>query len=210
LQELWRSFAAAQSTFSGGRVGVPLACRAHSRRAGVARWRRYGGGHRARRQAEAPAVPVVVFGDGESHCVGQSSCPKHACGGRRQHEEGCQGLCQALHRDAELHDRDWRYVNSCRTRRWFVQSCSAVIGRVRNVYGAGGSIESRGWVIKSLAVVGQPKRPLVDAGLLLSPQSVTKQRGDRPVRFKGGRLPVTFRLIRIGHGWRVDEWARAA
>jgi len=90
------------------------------------------------------------------------------------------------------------------------RSCSAIIGRVRNVYGAGGSIESRGWVIKSLAVVGQPKRPLVDAGLLLSPQSVTKQRGDRPVRFKGGRLPVTFRLIRVGHGWRVDEWARAA
>jgi hypothetical protein len=90
------------------------------------------------------------------------------------------------------------------------RSCSAVIGRVRNVYEAGGSIESRGWIVKSLAVVGQPKRPLVDAGLLLSPQRVTKKQGDRPVRYKGGRLPVTFHLIRLGHGWRVDEWARAA
>lgn len=90
------------------------------------------------------------------------------------------------------------------------RSCSAVIGRVRKVYKAGGSIDSRGWVVKSLAVVGQPNRPLVDAGLLLSPQLVTKEQGDRPERFKGGRLPVTFHLIRVGHGWRVDEWARAA
>jgi hypothetical protein len=90
-------------------------------------------------------------------------------------------------------------------------SCSSVISRVHTVYDAGGKIVSRGWQITSLSVLpARPKRPIVDAGLRLSPQSVIRQRGGQPEHFRGGRLPVTFRLVLGNQGWRVDEWARAA
>jgi uncharacterized protein DUF6318 len=90
-------------------------------------------------------------------------------------------------------------------------SCAGIAKRIDDVYSAGGRIESTGWTVSSMTVVsGPPKTPLVDVGLSLPPQQVTKRSGTRPVRFKGGRLPVTFRLAATPTGWVVNEWERAA
>jgi len=91
------------------------------------------------------------------------------------------------------------------------RSCAGIEKRIDDVYGPGGRIDSAGWKITSLALVAdQPKAPLVDVGLSLPPQNVTKRAGQKPVKFKGGRLLVTFRLTSTANGWIVNEWARAA
>jgi hypothetical protein len=91
-------------------------------------------------------------------------------------------------------------------------SCNAVADRVRNVYGAGGSIISDGWVIESIQTVpSQPTRaPKFDVGLRLSKQIVRKAADSRPETFEGGKLPATFHLVRRGDAWFILGWQRSA
>lgn len=90
------------------------------------------------------------------------------------------------------------------------ESCAGVEVRIRGVYEAGGSIESNGWQVRSLALVPlQPRnRPMVDAGIEMSPQLVRQNAKAEPERFKGGRLPTTFFLAYNEAGWIVIDWER--
>lgn len=92
------------------------------------------------------------------------------------------------------------------------QSCTDVADRIESVYDAGGSIESKGWRISSIAPVpGQPSlRPVIDIGLLLSPQVVVASAVAEPERFDGGRLPATFHMQWSAGEWKVARWDRAA
>lgn len=92
------------------------------------------------------------------------------------------------------------------------KSCSDVVDRINSVYGAGGRIQSDGWRINSIKIVpGQPRsRPVIDVGIILSPQDVVKHNGAKAVHFKGGRLPATFRLRRVQNSWMVSSVGRAA
>lgn len=91
-------------------------------------------------------------------------------------------------------------------------SCQGVIDRIDSVYGAGGSIESGGWELRSVSVVPRtkPSEPQIDVGLFMTPQRVTQKMGNQPSAFPGGRLPATFMLRRDGESWIVTEWERAA
>jgi hypothetical protein len=87
-------------------------------------------------------------------------------------------------------------------------SCDAVVTAIDQVYTAGGHIESRGWQIMGLKWRGAVGKPTVEAKIHLTPQFVTKKRGVDPVRYKGGRLIISFHLFRGPHGWRVAEVER--
>lgn len=91
-------------------------------------------------------------------------------------------------------------------------SCNAVIERVEAVYSAGGSIASDGWEVRSVSFVPlqERDRPVVDLGIVMSPQVVIEERGAESKTFDGGRLPATFTLARSGEGWRVLSWERSA
>lgn len=92
------------------------------------------------------------------------------------------------------------------------QSCRSVLARIGQVYDAGGKIASHGWKVTILTVLpSQPRsRPIIDAGISLSPQTVVKRKGAKPVHFGGGRLPATFHLAQRRGTWLVMEWERAA
>lgn len=91
-------------------------------------------------------------------------------------------------------------------------SCSAVIERIEAVYSAGGSIESDGWRVRSITFVPlqDPKRPVLDLGIEMSPQVVVEKRGAAAKEFDGGRLPATFTLRQSQQGWLVEGWERSA
>ena len=89
------------------------------------------------------------------------------------------------------------------------QSCRSVLARIGQVYDAGGKIASHGWKVTILTVLpSQPRsRPIIDAGISLSPQTVVKRKGAKPVHFGGGRLPATFHLAERRGTWLVMEWS---
>ena len=92
------------------------------------------------------------------------------------------------------------------------ESCVASFARITEVYGAGGTIRSEGWQIRTAQLVpGQPSdQPMVDVGLRLTPQVVVESKGAEPQEFKGGRLPMTFTLEWESGVWRVGRLERSA
>jgi hypothetical protein len=85
------------------------------------------------------------------------------------------------------------------------ESCSAIAGNIESTYAAGGKIESEGWLLKSISPVpGQPaQRPMLDLGVLMTTESVTKRAGEDAREFTGGKQPMTIYLSRSGDRWRV-------
>jgi len=86
-------------------------------------------------------------------------------------------------------------------------SCKAIAGTIRDVYSAGGRIESRGWRLHALSVVPeQPIRhPILELGITQSPERVRRTANGPVKHFKGGRQPMTMYLRRTGGAWLVDR-----
>jgi predicted nucleic acid-binding Zn ribbon protein len=89
------------------------------------------------------------------------------------------------------------------------ESCSALIDAIERVYRAGGQIKGSGWIITDVSITTTRPHASVRAHVTMPPQSVTKRRGVKPIRFKGGRLLVTFRLGHRGDSWQVNELERS-
>jgi hypothetical protein len=87
------------------------------------------------------------------------------------------------------------------------QSCQTIAGSIRDVYSAGGRIESRGWRLHALSVVPeQPiRRPILELGVIESPERVRRTANGPVKHFKGGRQPMTMYLRRAGGAWSVDR-----
>jgi hypothetical protein len=87
------------------------------------------------------------------------------------------------------------------------ESCATIVENIREIYSAGGSIESRGWRLTAVSLVPQQPshQPILDLGVVESPETVT-QSADGPVkRFKGGKQPMTMYLRRTADQWRVER-----
>ncbi len=85
------------------------------------------------------------------------------------------------------------------------QSCQAISRNVAKIYDSGGRIESRGWSLRSVsAVPGQPlRRPILDLGVVQSPEQVQETSDGPRKSFEGGRQPMTMYLERTHEGWMV-------
>lgn len=92
------------------------------------------------------------------------------------------------------------------------ESCSAIARNIDGTYAAGGRIESKGWLVRSVSLVpGQPKAsPIVDLGIFMSEERVTERAGSSPKSFEGGKQPMTMYLIRANDQWRVSRLDRVA
>lgn len=92
------------------------------------------------------------------------------------------------------------------------ESCEAIAGNIEETYGAGGSIQSKGWKLQSVSLVpGQPKAsPILDLGVLMSGERVIEQAGAEPKTFDGGKQPMTMYLVRVAGAWRVSRLDRVA
>lgn len=85
------------------------------------------------------------------------------------------------------------------------QSCANFIATTRQVYEAGGAIESKPWRIDQLAVSRsvQGRQARVALRVEQYPQKVTVP-GERVQRFDGGFATYSL-YLRWDHGWRLDE-----
>jgi hypothetical protein len=86
-------------------------------------------------------------------------------------------------------------------------SCEAIAHNIEKIYGAGGHIESEGWRLTVVSVVpGQAgMKPILDLGVVQSPESVVERAGARPTHFPGGKKPMTMYLVRVGNQWRASR-----
>jgi hypothetical protein len=94
-------------------------------------------------------------------------------------------------------------ANSC-------QSCVAISENIEKTYGAGGSISSKGWLLQSASLTPrQPRdRPILDLGVLMTPERVVERAGADPKTFGGGKQPMTMYLVRKSGEWRVTRLDR--
>ena len=90
-------------------------------------------------------------------------------------------------------------------------SCRAVVENIRGVYAAGGRLEGNGWRVTALQPVsGQPSsRPIVQAGVFVSPQQKFSTKTAEPDHFDGGQMLMTFFLQERSGEWRVTRWDQA-
>jgi hypothetical protein len=88
--------------------------------------------------------------------------------------------------------------------------CANVVSRIRNVYDAGGSVRSTGWVIRDLSAKRKGKLFIVVADIALPAQMVTSAAKAKPETYMGGHLRATYRLAPRTNGWRVLNLERAA
>jgi Family of unknown function (DUF6318) len=87
------------------------------------------------------------------------------------------------------------------------QSCRAIIRSIRDVYSAGGRIDSSGWSLNAVSLVPeQPtRRPILELGVIQSPERV-RARSHGPIkRYKGGKQPMTMYLGRAHGAWSVTR-----
>lgn len=86
-------------------------------------------------------------------------------------------------------------------------SCKAIASNIEKIYNAGGHIESHGWKVTVVSTVpAQPHlRPILDLGVVQSPESVVRAAGQSPTSFPGGKKPMTMYLVRSGPTWQVKR-----
>ncbi|MGZ5418156.1 MAG: DUF6318 family protein [Nocardioides sp.] len=86
-------------------------------------------------------------------------------------------------------------------------SCEAIASNVEKIYNAGGHIESEGWRLDVVTPVpAQPSdRPILDLGVVQSPEKVIERAGAREKSYPGGKKPMTMYLIRVGASWKADR-----
>lgn len=89
-------------------------------------------------------------------------------------------------------------------------SCEAIASNIEKIYNAGGHIESGGWKLTVVSTVpAQPRlRPVLDLGVVQSPESVVQRAGEAPSSFPGGKKPMTMYLVRVAASWqakRIDQ-----
>ncbi|MGN6130270.1 MAG: DUF6318 family protein, partial [Nocardioidaceae bacterium] len=86
-------------------------------------------------------------------------------------------------------------------------SCRAIERNISKAYAAGGHIRSKGWKVTSLSLVpAQPeKQPILNVGLIQSPELVVPRRGAEPIRYPGGRKPMTMSLLYDAGEWQVTR-----
>lgn len=85
------------------------------------------------------------------------------------------------------------------------ESCVAISNNIAGIYSAGGSIRTGGWKLRLIAPVpSQPVgKPILDLGVLLSPEFVVAKTGADEERFDGGKQPMTMYLTRNASTWQV-------
>ncbi len=86
-------------------------------------------------------------------------------------------------------------------------SCHAIIRNITTIYAAGGSIESSGWRLNSMASVPQQphRRPIFELAVFEAPQLVTRPVKPKAKRYDGGKQPMTIRLVHRQHRWLVTR-----
>jgi hypothetical protein len=86
------------------------------------------------------------------------------------------------------------------------ESCSGIVKRIVDTYSDGGRIDGAGWSVLVIeAVPGQARRrPVLQVGVRLSPQTVWAGEGQERHHYRGGKQPMLFRLARKS-GWRVRQ-----
>jgi hypothetical protein len=86
-------------------------------------------------------------------------------------------------------------------------SCEAIASNIEKIYNAGGHIESNGWRLTVVTPVpAQPSnRPILDLGVVQSPETVIEQAGASEKAYPGGRKPMTMYLVRDGASWKADR-----
>jgi hypothetical protein len=86
-------------------------------------------------------------------------------------------------------------------------SCKAIARTIKRIYGAGGSITSRGWVVRSVSPVPlQPRaRPIFDLGVFETPQEVHRSAASTGKHYEGGKQPMTIHLRITNSGWKVSR-----
>lgn len=92
------------------------------------------------------------------------------------------------------------------------QSCEAIAGNIESTYSAGGNIQSDGWRLQSVTPVpSQPAvRAIMDLGVLMTTERVTKNSDSKPESFRGGKQPMTIHLSHTDEGWRVERLDRVS
>lgn len=98
---------------------------------------------------------------------------------------------------------DTAYLRSLAERR--CKSCQTVSGNIEETYESGGSITSRGWLVQSVSVVPlQPnRRPILDLGVLMTPERVVERKGAKAKTYNGGKQPMTLYLVLVQGEWKV-------
>jgi len=86
-------------------------------------------------------------------------------------------------------------------------SCKAIARTVNRIYDGGGTIKSRGWVLRSLSPVPlQPRaRPIFDLGVFETPQDVHQSAASKVKHYEGGKQPMTIHLRFTNSGWKVSQ-----
>lgn len=91
-------------------------------------------------------------------------------------------------------------------------SCRAISSNIDDTYSSGGKISSRGWLLQSVSVVpNQPAhRPILDLGIVMSPERIVRRTGAKQETFPGGKQPMTMYLRHAKGGWLVVRLDRVA
>jgi hypothetical protein len=86
-------------------------------------------------------------------------------------------------------------------------SCEAIASNIEKIYDAGGHIKSDGWKVTVVSPVpAQPRRsPILDVGIIQSPESVVERAGAAAKSFPGGKKPMTIYLVKRAFRWNVDR-----
>jgi hypothetical protein len=91
-------------------------------------------------------------------------------------------------------------------------SCKSISHNIERIYSADGHITSEGWRLSSVSVVpGQPvSRPILELGVVQSPEVVVFKAGSSPKHFPGGKQPMTMHLVHRKSAWLVTRLDRVA
>jgi hypothetical protein len=83
------------------------------------------------------------------------------------------------------------------------ESCVGSIALTRELYSAGGQIDTEGWRILSISEPAEKgsEEPLIGLRVLQAPQLLTRDAEAKPERFEGGRADLTAFLV-----WRQGRW----
>lgn len=92
------------------------------------------------------------------------------------------------------------------------KSCKAIVRNIDKIYSAGGYVQSRGWLLRTIhAVQLQPKRrPILDLGVYFSPQTFRRESGGKVEHVKGRKQPMTMYLARRSGNWTVVRLGKVA
>jgi hypothetical protein len=86
-------------------------------------------------------------------------------------------------------------------------SCRNFEKKISAIYAADGHISSGGWEVRSITPVAHQsaRRPILQLGMFLNPETVVANSGAHARKFKGGKQPMTMFLRRKDDSWQVSR-----